>query len=221
MLIELLALKELNKNPILPQPTPTTSVLVETKKKQTKPKPIIYKVKSGDSLTTISKARRVSVSRLWSANKQLDHPDIIHVGQRLRIPRAGDKLKKRAMIKNVIGGSSLSIAPTNKPSQSGGFSSSGNSYEPGQCVWFIKNMRPEIPNSWGSAGSWLASAQAQGWPTGSTPRVGAVGWTPGHVVLITAVNKDGTVDITDMNGRWTPYEIGYGTYSSGKYQYIY
>lgn len=96
-----------------------------------------------------------------------------------------------------------------------------NTYEPGQCVWALKEWRPELPNTWGSAVSWLSNAQKDGWPTGSTPRVGAVGWTSGHVVLITAVNSDGTVDIKDMNGRWIPFEVGYGRYSASKYTYIY
>jgi len=96
-----------------------------------------------------------------------------------------------------------------------------NTYEPGQCTWYVKDLRPEIPNTWGNASGWLVNAQADGWGTGSEPRVGAVGWTSGHVVLITAVNPDGTVDITDMNGRYIPYEIGNRTFPASKYLYIY
>lgn len=110
--------------------------------------------------------------------------------------------------------------PTQTAVKTPQISSEGNSYEPGQCVWYIKNLRPEIPNNWGNASSWLYNAQAQGWPTGSAPRVGAVGWTSGHVVLITAVNGS-QVSYTDMNGNWIPFEIGSGTRDSSFYQYIY
>ena len=168
-----------------------------------------YKIIKGDTLTRIAKEKSTTVERLFDKNTQLSNPDVLIVGVEITIPEASEKLEPR-----------IPPVAVEKPSQPIG-SSSGNAYEPGQCVWFIKNMRPELPNNWGSAVSWLRNAQAQGWPTGSEPRVGAVGWTSGHVVLITAVNPDGTVDIKDMNGRWIPFEIGYGRYSASKYQYIY
>lgn len=116
----------------------------------------------------------------------------------------------------------LEEIPTIAPKLStGSVQSPGNLYEPGQCVWYIKNLRPEIPNSWGNATDWLFNAQQQGWATGLEPRVGAVGWTNGHVVLVTTVNDNGTVDITDMNGRYVPFEIGNRTFPASKYVYIY
>ena len=98
---------------------------------------------------------------------------------------------------------------------------SQNLYEAGQCTWFVKNMRPDLPNNLGNATDWLYNAQAQGMATGSIPQVGAVGWKYGHVVFITAVNNDGTVTYSDMNGRYIPYEIGSGTKPANYYQYIY
>lgn len=106
------------------------------------------------------------------------------------------------------------------PAQNQYGASEGNLYEPGQCVWFVKERRPELPNTWGDATNWLYAAQSQGWPTGSEPRVGAVGWVYGHVVLITAVHGD-SVDYVDMNGNWVPFEIGYGTRPANYYTYIY
>lgn len=107
-----------------------------------------------------------------------------------------------------------------KQAQNSSVSVNGNGYQPGQCVWYVKNLKPEIPNSWGSAVSWYANAQADGWETGTEPRVGAVGWTSGHVVYITGVSGN-TVTYTDMNGRWIPYEVGSGTVPASKYKYIY
>ena len=208
------------KNPVIPQPTPTTSVMVGTKK-PAKQKPTTYKVKENDTLTRIAKKYKTSWKRIYYKNKSIKNPDVLLVGQKLTIPKASERLKERKIATSTIPAQTSNTANFTGISRPIVGNTSGNSYEPGQCVWFIKNMRPEIPNSWGSASSWLSSAQSQGWPTGSTPRVGAVGWTHSHVVLITAVNKDGTVDITDMNGRWIPYEIGYGTYPASKYQYIY
>ena len=215
MIIEAVTLAQIIKpKEIIPQPKPTTTIKVE-KKKETKPKKIYYTVKQGDSLTSIARRKKTTVKRLFYKNKSIKNPDQLKINQRIVIPSKTEKLKKRLYIlveskrakETIERGSGKAIA--------------GNMYEPGQCVWAIKNWRPEIPNTWGSAVSWLSNAQADGWPTGSTPRVGAVGWTNGHVVLITAVNKNGTVDIKDMNGRWVPFEIGYGTYPSSKYLYIY
>lgn len=110
---------------------------------------------------------------------------------------------------------------TSKKRSSAPQNSSGNTYQAGQCVWYVKNLKPEIPNGWGNASNWLYAAQADGWATGTEPRVGAVGWTSGHVVYITGVNPDGTVDYTDMNGRWIAYEIGSGTKPASYYKYIY
>ncbi len=95
-----------------------------------------------------------------------------------------------------------------------------NTYQPGQCVWYIKNSRPEIPNGWGSAYKWLASARAAGWATGSIPRVGAVGVKGNHVVLVEAVNG-GIITYSDMNGSWVPFEIARRTGNAADYQYIY
>lgn len=115
--------------------------------------------------------------------------------------------------------------PTRSPQQSPRASPratiAGNTYTAGNCTWYVKSLRPDIPNNWGNASDWLANARAQGWPTGATPTVGAIGWTSGHVVVITSINGDGTVGITDMNGKFILYEIGHYTYLASKYTYIY
>lgn len=97
-------------------------------------------------------------------------------------------------------------------------SSVGNTYQAGQCVWHVKNLKPSIPNGWHSAKNWLSNARADGWTVSSTPVVGAVGIAGNHAVYVTAVNSD-TVTISEMNYNWTPYEtriidrpIGYFTY---------
>lgn len=200
--------------PALKQDIPTINIVIKQPVEPEK-QPKLYRIVEKDNLTKIATAHQTSVERLWQANTQLTDPNTIEVNQELRIPESDEVLIEREMpvtIKSVV------VSKTSP--RSGGFSS-GNSYQAGQCVWFIKNMRPEIPNNWGSAGSWLGAANSQGWPTGSTPKVGAVGWTSGHVVLITAVNSDGTVSYTDMNGRWVPFEVGYGTKPASYYQYIY
>ena len=221
MILEAVTLAQILKpKEPLPQPKPAQTVQVVPKKEIKKPKlkPITYKVKSGDTLTTISKARRVPVSRLWSANRQLHNPDIIRVGERLRIPRPGDKLKKRAMIKASFKRTTSSDVNI-KPSQSGGFSSSGNSYEPGQCTWHVKNLAPWV-GSWGDASSWSYNASKDGYTTHLTPVAGAVAWRSGHVAYVIKVTNVGVL-ISEMNYDYIPYHQREVVVPVSSYQYIY
>ncbi|MFP3155568.1 leucine-rich repeat protein [Lachnospiraceae bacterium ZAX-1] len=58
-----------------------------------------------------------------------------------------------------------------------------------------------------SAGKWKANAQAAGIAVNSTPAVGAVAWSSGHVAWVSAVNGD-SVTIEEYNHSYT------GTYNS-------
>lgn len=100
------------------------------------------------------------------------------------------------------------------------YASTGNTYEPGQCVWGVKEWRPDIPNGWGNANQWLYSAQAQGWQTGTVPRVNAVGTKGNHVVLVLAVKGD-IVTIREMNYDWVPFHERTIDKPANLYIYIY
>ena len=80
-------------------------------------------------------------------------------------------------------------------------SSTGNRYSPGYCTWYVKNMRPDLPNNLGNANTWVSRAAAQGITTGSTPKAGAVGQRGMHVVYVESVNADSTVTISEMNHK--------------------
>ncbi len=100
-------------------------------------------------------------------------------------------------------------------------SSAGNTYYSGYCTWYAKERRPDLPNMLGNGGQWVANAAAQGFATGSTPRVGAVAEMPGHVAIVEAVNGDGTIVISEMNG-WAGFGVvGSRTDSASTYRYIY
>ncbi|MGM7778987.1 CHAP domain-containing protein [Arthrobacter sp. KNU-44] len=73
----------------------------------------------------------------------------------------------------------------------------------------------------GSALTWKDGWDAKGWPTGKTPRVGAVVWyapgaggadaTYGHVAVVKAVNGDGTYLEEGYNGNPPPNDHTYYT----------
>jgi len=215
MLLELLAVKEINKPPEIPQPKPQQTIKVE-KKKETKPKKIYYTVKKNDTIVKISKRFKVPVSRVLCANKQLDNPDLIHPSERLRIPHKKDKLKCARIKKETVANVRLSKPLVN----SGGFSVAGNMYEPGQCTWHVKNNLSWVGNDWGDASQWSYNASLDGYATHATPRVGAVAWRSGHVGYVLDV-KAGQVLISEMNYDWIPYHQRNIWVDVSSYQYIY
>ncbi len=100
--------------------------------------------------------------------------------------------------KPAIVESNAPVAGINSSTAVGAVSSSGNLYSYGNCTYYVKNMRPDLPNDLGNADSWYYRYNG---PKGSEPAVGAVGVAKGymHVVYITAVNGDGTVSLSEMN----------------------
>jgi LysM repeat protein len=77
----------------------------------------------------------------------------------------------------------------------------------GWCTWYVATKRNV---TWrGDAGFWYANASAQGYPVGSTPKVGAImvtweSWA-GHVAYVEAVNADGSWVVSEMN--WLAFDV--------------
>jgi len=81
----------------------------------------------------------------------------------------------------------------------------GNRFSFGYCTWYVYNRRavPWLGNAW----EWFGQAQANGYATGQTPRVGAimVTWESsfGHVAYVESVSADGSFTVSEMNFvRW-------------------
>ena len=95
----------------------------------------------------------------------------------------------------------------------------GNLYAPGNCTWYVKNRRADLPNNLGNANTWAARAAAYGYTVNNVPAAGAVGQQGGHVVYIESVNDDGTVNVSDMN--WAGlYVVTYRTVPAWNFTYI-
>lgn len=113
------------------------------------------------------------------------------------------------------------VAPSVVAPQS--FNSSGNLYAPGNCTWYVKNRRGDLPNNLGNANMWYYNASSMGMAVGSTPRVGAVGTTTagglGHVVYVEAVNGD-MVTISEMNYGGL-YNMNTRTVHFSEFLYVY
>lgn len=103
--------------------------------------------------------------------------------------------------------------------------SSGNTYSYGNCTWYAKSRRADLPNSLGNANTWYYRAAAMGWDVGSAPKKGAVGTTVagnlGHVVYVEGVSLDGsTVTVSEMNYAGFNV-ISSRTTSASEFLYIY
>jgi LysM repeat protein len=77
----------------------------------------------------------------------------------------------------------------------------------GWCTWYVATKRNV---TWrGDAGYWYANASAQGYPVGSTPKVGSImvtweSWA-GHVAYVESVNPDGSWTVSEMN--WLAFDV--------------
>jgi len=196
--------------PVLKEAKPVT--------KPKKPKPVVYIVVSGDSLTKIGTAHNVEWQRLWAKNTKLKHPDLIQVGDKLAIPEPSERLSRKLPAVVALPAKTPDVVPLRNYDGS-------NTYDYGYCTWYVKNRRgASLPNGLGNANTWYSRAAAMGMAVGSVPRAGAVGTTTrgslGHVVYVESVNSDGTINISEMNSP-TWGKATYRTASASEFAYIY
>lgn len=192
-----------------------------TEKKEVKK--VVVTVKAGDTLSAIATKHNTSYIRLFNANESIVDPDVIDIGDKIRVPGKDEKLKNRLAALPVAAQTEITTAASYQPSPvqtSNPGASAGNSYVWGNCTWYVKEMRPGLPNNLGNGGSWVANAAAMGLPTGSTPRVGAVAEEPGHVAYVEAVNG-GYITISEMNYAGGIGQVHRRTVPASNYHYIY
>lgn len=100
----------------------------------------------------------------------------------------------------------------------------GNDYAPGNCTWYVKSRRPDLPNNLWHAKYWYENAQAVGYEVSDLPLIGAVGVSfdgyYGHVVYVEALNDDGTIMISEMNYAGE-YSQRTRVASASEFKYIY
>ena len=184
-------------------------------------------VAKGESLSKIAKEFKTTWKRIYDKNESIGNPDQLNPGIVLVIPTDDEELEPRALpeppAKPVVASSSIrrsTAAPVSSVASRPVGSSDGNRYVKGYCTWYVKGRRPDLPNNLGDARTWVSRAAAQGLPTGSAPRVGAVGQRGNHVVYVESVNADGTVTISEMNRR-ALYDETTRTVPASYFSYVY
>ena len=195
-------------------------------------KPVVVTIKEGDTLADIATGHNTSYVRLFNANDKIANPDMIYVGDSVRIPKADEQLPDRfsqltaavqaqVVAADVVGqATGQTGAAAAAPVTAHRGSSAGNTYAYGWCTWWAKQMRPDLPNNLGNGGQWVANAAAQGIPTGSAARAGAIAEIPGHVAYVESVSG-GMMTITEYGWNYTQGQFNRRTVPTSGWQFIY
>ena len=205
---------------------PTTNAKENTDTAKTEKTPVIVTVQEGDTLTSIADAHGTSYVQLFNANDSIANPDMIDVGNQIRIPESDEQLPDRygevsaqlaaaAAPAPVAQGASSAVTPTytSAPVNS-------SSYYVGNGMWctdYVHSKRPDVA-IYGNAGyNWIGSAQAAGKSTGTTPRAGAVAVTNGHVAYVEGVNADGSYNVSEMGWNYQAGNYNQRTVQPGEF----
>jgi surface antigen len=157
---------------------------------------IVYTVKAGDTPTSLALQFNASADEITAYNDA--EISGLTPGEQIIIPNATEN-------------SAATTAGIPSASLNGNFAFGGsnpvygyNGYDFGNCTWYVAN-HIAVPANWGNASTWAFYAARSGWQVSSTPTVGSIAQTAltaggeGHVAIVTAVNSDGTITISEMN----------------------
>ncbi len=179
----------------------------------------VHVVGAGEDLAAIAGRFGLTADQLKWSNPALWGSEALHSGDRLLLPpvpgvvytmQPGDTLGHiaalfRTDVQTIADYNYLRSpgdpAPGTRLVIPGATGADVNHFPYGQCTWYVASRR-SVP--WfGNAGSWLVSAQLDGWPTGSKPAPGAimVSWDSylGHVGIVESVAADGSFVVAEMN----------------------
>lgn len=169
---------------------------------------VVVVVKAGDTLTSIAEEHGLTYARLYDANESIADPDVIDVGDEVRIPKEDEQLPDRfsQYQSSIVAAPVVAQSATTYTTR--GYTSApvnSSSYYIGNGMWctdYVHSKRPDVA-IYGNAGyNWIGSAQAAGKATGSAPRAGAVAVTNGHVAYVESVNPDGSYVVSEMGWNY-------------------
>lgn len=214
-----------------------TKVAVEENVKSESKVPVEVTVQRGDSLSQIAAANNTTVADIV-ANNNIGNPDLIEPGQVLKIQSdkqaladfSGSlKVAAAAFMAPpapepvvVVQNYSTSARTASSQSTYRGASSAGNTYVWGTCTWYVKQMKPGLPNQLGNGGfGWISRAAAYGYGSGSDAAPGAIGVQNGHVFIVDSINPNGTINISEMNYAGGVGVVHHRTEPPHLFKYIY
>lgn len=194
---------------------------------------IAYTVKDGDTVASLAEKYK-SDAQLLIALNDLEKDQTLNPGAVLILPNGELPETERPEYVVATGSNGKYHSGASTSSHYSAVYASGNKYAYGWCTWYAWQWRKDtlgdaMPSNMGNASSWARSAAAAGYTVSRTPVYGAVFQTTGgsyygHVGVVTAVNGDGSITISDMNGIAGWGRVGSKTISAAeaaKYNYIY
>lgn len=193
----------------------------ETKATETE---IIVTVEAGDTLTSIAEKHGVTYVELFNANEAIANPDMIDIGDKVRVPKKEETLPDRFFdYQAQVAAARVTYQPAASTYTTQSYTSApvnASSYYIGNGMWctdYVHSRRPDVA-IYGNAGyNWIGSAQAAGKATGSTPQAGAVAVTNGHVAYVESVNGDGSYVVSEMGWNYTAGNYNKRTVSPGTF----
>lgn len=157
----------------------------------------------------------------------------------------GSNNQKQSYTTNNVGGKGASYSTSDKNVQvktqsapqsnsngstsfAGKSSAGGNSYDSGQCTYYVYDkVGGKIGSDWGNASNWANKAAQSGYTVDNSPKSGSILQTSqgayGHVAYVDNVNSDGSVKVSEMNYGQGPGVVTSRTISAseaGSYNYI-
>lgn len=205
-----------------PEPRPAQATEQKQEKKAEKPAEITVTVQQGDTLEAIALAHNTTYVRLFNANPEIVHPDMIDIGDTIIIPSEDKEVEDRFSQLAPVATSTPTTYTTQRYTTA---PVNAQSYYVGNGMWctdYVHSKRPDVA-IYGNAGyNWISSAQAAGKTTGSAPQAGAVAVTNGHVAYVERVNSDGSYVVSEMGWNYQAGNYNQRTVTPGTFgQFIY
>ena len=182
----------------------------EKKTEETKPSDeIIVVVEAGDTLSSIAEKHDVTYVELYNANESIANPDMIDIGDKVRVPKKEEELPDRfSEYQAQVAAARAAYRPVATTYTTQSYTTApvnSSSYYIGNGMWctdYVHSKRPDVA-IYGNAGyNWISSAQAAGKTTGNAPQAGAVAVTNGHVAYVESVNTDGSYVVSEMGWNY-------------------
>lgn len=184
---------------------------------------IVYTIKEGDTADSIASKYGSSADEIADKNNLASRG--VTAGTKIVIP--GGVVPETERPEYVPPAPVQTYTPTYNL-----YATSSNPMPYGWCTWYAWQWRYEngspLPGGLGNARYWASQLGSKGFAVGREPAYGAVFVSQagyyGHVGIVTGVNADGSIEITDMNGVAGWGRVGTKIVSAGEaasYQYVY
>ncbi|MBQ3431092.1 LysM peptidoglycan-binding domain-containing protein [Candidatus Saccharibacteria bacterium] len=167
---------------------------------------IVYTVKEGDTIASIAQKYSSSAEEIEERNNLTTRG--LSAGIKIVLPNGALPETERPeyvapVQPTYVASNSYSYVPTTTL-----YSTSSNPMPYGWCTWYAWQWRADngrtLPGGLGNARYWAGQLASKGYAVDRNPSYGDVFVSQagyyGHVGIVTGVNSDGTIEITDMNG---------------------